>query len=170
MDNSAERFAFLGREFLTWLWFEAERTGGGVDTPTFGRVGVDFGQRLSLETGGNTKEGSTVQADAPSQAEEARTALRTGKKVAKARLLLDAGERQYQVNLDAESLTIAGAKLPTMLGPKDASLLDERLRLIDELEAILDEMYVGFVKLRMDEGQWAPVREAMREWVAGAQA
>lgn len=166
MEAHNDRFSFLGREFLTWLWFEAERNGGGVDTPTFGRVGVDFGQRLTLETGGNIKEGSTVQADAPSEAEEARTALRTGKKVARARLMLDIGERQYQVGLDAETLTFAAAKLPSVLGSKDESAVDERLRLLDELEAIVDELYVGFVRLRMAEPTWAPIRESMRAWVS----
>lgn len=166
MDAQQDRFSFLGREFLTWLWFESERNGGGVQTATFGKVGVDFGQRLTLETGGNVKEGSTVQADAPSEAEEARTALRTGKKVARARLLLDIGERQYQVGVDAETLTFAGAKLPAVLGAKDSSAVEERLHLLDELEAIVDELYTTFVRLRMTEDSWAPIRGGMRSWVA----
>lgn len=164
-DQSKDRFSFLGREFLTWLWFESERTGGRIDTPSWGAVGVEFGQRLTLETAGTIKEGSTVQAEAPSQAEEARTALRVGKKVSKARLHLDLGERQYAFGIDAESLTLSGVKLPTLLAGDDPQKLDERLRLLDELESVLDELYVSFVQLRRDRERWPATAEAIRGWV-----
>lgn len=166
MDTAKDRFSFLGREFLTWLWFEAERNGGKVAAGELGEIGVTFGQRLSLETGGGVREGSTVQSDAPAEAEEARTALRTGKKVARARLFLEVGERQYQVGLDAETLTFGNAKLPVLLGKGEANALDERLALLDELEAVMDALFVGFVRLRKDDAGWAPVRDEMRQWVA----
>ncbi|MSP91971.1 MAG: hypothetical protein EXR79_09270 [Myxococcales bacterium] len=161
-----DRFAFLGREFLTWLWFEAETNKGAVDTPTFGPVRVDFGQRLTLETGGNVREGSTIQAEMPLLVEESRVALRTGKKVARARLVLEVGERTFQFGLDAESLTLAQVKLPTVLSTEDAPRVDERLLLLDELEAMVDEMYARFVRLRSDAKAWGPVRDEMRRWVA----
>lgn len=165
MHDSRERFAFLGREFLTWLWFASETNNGFIEVPDLGNVRVEFGQRLTLESAGNVREGSTVSADAPSQTEEARTALRVGKKVARARLLLDLGERHFEVGLDAETLTFAGAKLPALMAGDDAMKVQERLHLLDELEAIVDTLYVMFIRLRRDEEQWAPVREAMRTWV-----
>jgi hypothetical protein len=161
-----DKYAFLGREFLTWLWFEAERGHGAVKTPTFGDVKVEFGQRLVLESGGNVREGSTVQADAPALAEESRVALRTGKKVSKAKIVLEAGERTFSVGLDAETLTLAPVKLPAVLATGDAPRLDDRLQLLDELEAIVDELYVRFVQVRADAKSWGPVRDAMRDWVA----
>ena len=164
-DNSRDRFSFLGREFLTWLWFETERTGGKIETANFGPVGVEFGQSLKLETGGGIKEGSTVQAEAPSQAEEARTALRVGKKVSRARLHIDLGERQYAFGIDAETLTLSGVKLPTLLAGDDPQKLDERLRLLDELESVVDELYVGFVNLRRDPAAWPEIADAIRSWV-----
>ena len=165
MQDSKERFAFLGREFLTWLWFASEGNGGIVEVPELGPIRVEFGQRLTLESAGNVREGSTVQADAPSQTEEARTALRVGKKVARARLFLDLGERHFEVGLDAETLTFAGVKLPTLMAGDDAMKTEERLRLLDEIENIVDTLYVTFVNLRRDEAAWAPVREAIRAWV-----
>jgi len=164
--HDAQRFSFLGREFLTWLWFEAERNKNAIATETFGNIHVEFGQRLVLESGGNIREGSTVQAESPSQAEEARTALRVGKKVSRARLLLSLGERQFQLGIDAETLTFASVKLPTVLTGEDAQRLEERLRLLDEIEAVVDELYMTFVRLRKDDKTWAPVREALRVWVA----
>ncbi len=161
----ADRFSFLGREFLTWLWFEAERNGGRVDVGDQ-TYGVEFAQKLVLESGGTLREGSTVQAEAPSQAEEARTALRVGKKVARARLVLSLGERQFSFNLDAETMAISNAKLPTELGVRDAAGLDERVALLDQLEAAVDGLYVAFVRMRSHEATWGPVRDAMRGWVS----
>lgn len=165
-----QRFTFLGREFLTWLWFEAERSQGLVKTEQFGAVTVEFGQRLVLESGGNVREGSTVQAEAPSQTEEARTALRTGKKVARARLTLTSGERQYTLGIDAETLVFSSVKLPTILAGEDAQRLEERLRLLDEVEAIVDELYMTFIRIRKDAETWGPVREAIRSWVSSETA
>ena len=166
MPAAPDRFSFLGREFLTWLWFESERNNGAVAAGESGEVRIEFAQKLSLETGGNVREGSTVSAEAPAQAEEARTALRVGKKVARARLVLGVGDREFQLGLDAETLAVSNAKLPTQLGVRDAEGQDERLQLLDELEAVVDNLYLSFVQLRRDEQAWAPVREAMRAWVA----
>lgn len=165
MQDSRDRFAFLGREFLTWLWFASETNNGFIAVPDLGNIRVEFGQRLTLESAGNVREGSTVSADAPSQTEEARTALRVGKKVARARLLLDLGERHFEVGLDAETLTYSGVKLPALMAGDDAMKTEERLRLLDEIEAIVDGLYMTFVNLRRDESQWEPVREALRTWV-----
>lgn len=165
MDNK-ERFSFMGREFLTWLWFESERNNGRIEAINAGPIGVEFAQRLSLESGGNVREGSTVSAEAPAQAQEARTALRVGKKVSRARLVLDVADKQFEVGLDAETLTLTNGKLPTQLGIRDEAGLDERLALLDQLEAVVDDLYLTFVRLRMVEATWAPVREAMRAWVA----
>lgn len=160
-----ERFSFLGREFLTWLWFESERGNGQIALPD-GTVGIEFAQRLALESGGNLREGSTVQAEAPAQAQEARTALRVGKKVAKARLIIELGGKQFATGIDAETLVLSNAKLPTELGVADAQGLDERMALLDQLEAAVDGLYLHFVGLRRNEATWAPIREQMRQWVA----
>lgn len=171
VQPSRDRFAFLGREFLTWLWYEAERGGGTVQLESLGPVRVDFGQRLVLESGGNVREDSTVKAEAPSLAEEARTALRVGKKVSRARLLLDVGERHFELGIDAESLTLSGVKLPTLLASEDAQRLEERLHLVEEVENLIDELYMAFIRLRKDAQTWAPVREALRAWVlSGSEA
>ncbi|MFZ4578652.1 MAG: hypothetical protein ACOYOB_09700 [Myxococcota bacterium] len=164
-ETSRERYAFLGREFLTWLWYESAHNNSRVQTDTFGAVQVEFGQRLTLETGGNVREGSTVSADAPTETEEARTALRTGKKVSRARLILEVADKHYELGIDAETLTLSQLKLPVVSGGEDLWRIEERLKLLDEVEAIIDELYVAFVRLRRDEEAWGRVREAMREWV-----
>ncbi len=164
-NDNADRTSWLGREFLTWLWFESERNSTHIELENIGAVAVDFGQSLVLEAPGLGADGNTVKSDAPTQAEEARTALRTGKKVAKTRILVDHGEQHYEVSFSAETFTFGAAKLPTVLTSVDDERLDERLALFDRLEAILDGLYVKFVRLRMDDEAWAEVRAAMYRWV-----
>ena len=40
--------AFLGREFLTWLWFKSEQTGGSIDVPGGKIIEVVFNYRTTL--------------------------------------------------------------------------------------------------------------------------
>lgn len=175
-DKGSDRYGFLGREFLTWLWYATDANNGVVEVPDLGPIRVEFGQRLTLESVGNVREGSTVNADAPSQTEEARTALRVGKKVSRARLQIDVLggteglERHFEVALDAETLTFSGVKLPSLMATDEAMRLEERLRLMDELENLVDTLYTQFVTTRKEEATWAPVRESIRTWVQQAGA
>ena len=168
MSSSArpENMAFLAREFLTWLWYEAARGSGIVHLDGVGPVRVDFARQLRLESPGEGGEATAVNADLPTLADEARVALQTGKKVASTTLLLDVGERHFQVAINAEAFTFSGVKLPTVLGTGDGEQLDERLALLDQLEGIVDGLYVSYARLRLDPAQWPQVRGDMHRWVA----
>lgn len=161
----SDRYTFLGREFLTWLWFAAERDNGRVAVEGQNTIGVQFSKRLALASGGNVDESSVVKAEAPLDADEARTALRSGKKVEQAFLVLAVGEREYALTLNAATYTFGNAKLPTTLGSGDSELARERLFLLNELESIVDGLYLTFMQLRRDPEAWATVREEMRAWV-----
>lgn len=169
MSDLHERFAALGREFLTWLWFESERNGGQVLLDGVGPIGIELTRRLALETGGAAGENSTVSADAPTEVEEARVALRTGKKVSSTRLLVEVGERQFELSIHGESFVFSGVKLPTLLTDVGDERLAERLQLIEELEAIVDGLYVQFARTRLDADNWPKTRAAMARWVLASE-
>ena len=166
VDARPENLAFLAREFLTWLWYEAARGGGAVLLPGKGPVRVDFARSLRLESPGAGGEATAVNADLPTLADEARVALQTGKKVASTTLLLDVGERHFEVAIHAETFTFRGVKLPTVLAPGEGEQLDERLALLDELEAVVDGLYAAYARQRLDKATWPQVRAAMQRWVA----
>ncbi len=48
LDILRER-AFLGREFLTWLWFKSDQTGGQIETSDGKAVEVLFLDRMTLD-------------------------------------------------------------------------------------------------------------------------
>lgn len=164
MSDVQGRFAMLGREFLTWLWFASERGHGRMVLPEVGELTVALTRRLVLDAPGVAPDGNTIAADAPGEAEEARTSLRLGKQVASTRLLLDLGERHYELSIVAETFVCSGVKLPTVLQTGEAERLAERMQLLEELERLLDGLYVTFARTRLDADAWAAEREAMHRW------
>lgn len=163
-----DRYTYLGREFLTWLWFATERDNGRVEVEGQGAVGVEFCDRLTLGSDGEDAETSVVKAMAPLETEEARTSLRSGKKVDQAFLKLMVGEREYQLTLLAANYTFCNVKLPSTLGSDDSQVARERLFLLNELESIVDGLYLTFMLLRRDPEAWATVRDEMGAWVRQA--
>ena len=70
--------AFLGREFLTWLWFRCEADGGtfkiGDD-----EVGVIFNDYVSLVSDGDEREENILKKGSAHRSAEARMALLVGR-------------------------------------------------------------------------------------------
>ena len=130
--------SFIGREFLTWLWFVTEKGGPTIQIDGVGAVVVTFTKRLQLSSLGAMREDSTVVSEAPSLADEARTALKTGKKVAKASLMLDLDERHFELTVDATTFAFTGVKLPTVLKDDEAIRLADRLAALDEMEDVAE--------------------------------
>ena len=155
----------IGREFLTWLWWTTEKSGPAVHVDGVGPVAITFTKRLQLSSLGALREDSTVVSEAPSLADEARIALKTGKKVAKASLMLDLEERHFEVTVDAASFAFTGVKLPTVTKEDEADRLADRIAALDELEAIIDSLYLRFGQLRRDEKGWHETRVAMHTWI-----
>jgi hypothetical protein len=157
--------SFIGREFLTWLWFVTEKGGPTIQIDGVGAVVVTFTKRLQLSSLGAMREDSTVVSEAPSLADEARTALKTGKKVAKASLMLDLDERHFELTVDATTFAFTGVKLPTMTKDDEAIRLADRLAALDEMEAIIDGLYLRFGQLRKDDKGWYETRVQLHEWI-----
>jgi hypothetical protein len=156
---------FLGSEFLTWLWFATEQSDDRIEVPDQGWVTVTFKDRLSLASASNEKENSVVKSEVPLAAEEARTALRIGKQVNQARLQITMGERSYELMVLASAYAFANVKLPSTLGTDVREMARERLFLLNEMESIVDGLYLTFMRLRRDPEAWATVSAEMRKWV-----
>ena len=112
LGEGSESHGFLGEEFLTWLWFRWE-TDGGEFTLSGGRViGVALDDFLSFAALTEDETEQTLRRGLPTRTAEARTALRQGHRLRKARLLIAEGERQWTATLDGPSLSLSGVKLP----------------------------------------------------------
>ena len=158
---------FLGREFLTWLWFKAEGN-EGIFKLGERYIEVYFDDKLTLEALGDIKETNVIKSEAPTETEEARASLQSGKHVAEARLRVVAEQKQWAVTIKADNLAMGSLKIPGILSKEDDDKVYERLYLIEEAEDIIDELFASYLTLRLDADQWSLEVNAMRQWVANA--
>ena len=157
---------FLGREFLTWLWFRCEMDGGTFE---LGReqeeVGVVFNDYVSLISDGDDREESIVKKGSPHRSAEARTALLVGKIVATAKLEVARGERSWTVTISGETLDLRSVKYPSPQADDPEEKAIERLDAMRELSEIVDGLYGLFLRVRTAPEWDAKEVPAMAKWI-----
>ena len=165
----AESHGFLGEEFLTWIWFRWE-TSGGEFTLAGGRVvGVALDDFLAFAAPSDDETEQTLRHGLPTRTAEARTALRSGRRLHKARLLIAEGSRMWSATLDAPTLSLTGVRLP-----EDAEEVEtEQDRTADRaanwlaLHEIVQALYGVFLKERVRPDYRKTVAEQQAQWMAG---
>ncbi len=169
-ENSQDP-AFLGREFLTWLWFKSEERGGAVLIPGTGDVEVLFVRRLILEAGeGEYSESVTCQG-LHADLKEGKAAIREGKKIKEARVALGVGTDQWELTLKADRFQFQSVKLPTGMAmseeedeEKEGRIL-ERIYLTERVLNTVDQLFAAFLAKRLS-GQWSDEEiPRMKKWV-----
>jgi len=161
---------FLGREFLTWLWYRSSNQDGVFQTSTGEAIELWFDATLTLEAQGEVKEQNVIKAEHPTETPEAHAAILTGKVVAAARLRVVSGQKQWTFGIKGETLALSSIKIPALLSREDDDQLYERFMLVEEIEDIVNGLYQQFIELRMDDDQWRPEIQAIRTWVHRAAA
>ena len=159
-----EQRRFLGGEFLTWLWFSCDTDGGDFELPEMGNVGVSFDDQLVLESFLAESEQSRLSGASPIHSPEAKTALKAGKRISKAKLRILKDDREWVFVVSAPDFTFSSVKVPAVLKEEDERLL-ERVSLVDELSEIWIGLYRKFLGLRLSD-QWKNLEEAFGAWSA----
>ena len=132
------RVAFLGPEFLSWLWYRTENQG-----PEFSVEGVEgaleiwFDDRLIVGSTLVNAQENHFQGGHPTTSLEARSALRLGKLATEARLRIVHGSREWSFILKGADLSLNGVKIPSVLSKDDEERLYERLYLLEELDRMV---------------------------------
>jgi hypothetical protein len=157
---------YLGREFLTWLWYRSALQ-NGIFELSDGPLEVWFDAKLTLEAQGDIKESNVIKAENPTETSEAHAALLSGKLVTDARLRLVSGQKQWTLAIKGDTLGISGLKVPALLSREEDDQLYERFMLIEEAEDTVHALFRLFIELRMDDEAWRPEVQAIRAWVHG---
>ena len=163
-----ESAAFLGGEFLLWLWHQCETAGGKFELPELGEVGVAFDALLELggaEGGGKV----TLRGDAPTRAAEAGSALLAGRMPQKARLAIAREQRTFEVTLSAAAFNLESVKVSA----EAEEITDDDLRAGDEQRAgwlfelgeIVDALFAAFLELRVTPDFDGEIVPALRDWI-----
>lgn len=168
-SDCEDPFGFLGQEFLTWLWFMCETDGGGWDLPD-GQgdraVSVMIDDMLSFSSAFD-ETAQTMRYGLPTKVPESRAALRTGHNVAKAKVLIASGSRQWTVTIDGETMLLGSVKLPEDAedceGAQDRT--QDRAANWFALRAIVDGLFAEFMTHRASPEWLEREAVAMREWM-----
>lgn len=164
-DDDIQDFAFLGREFLTWLLWSADR-GEASFADDEGDFAVAFGNRARLQGVGSDVTDAVLKGRAPAHGVEVRAGLGAGRTLREAELRLVRGEREFAFTLIAETLDLKSVKLPARLKDEGDDRLSDRMALLDELEKCIQVMYLAFIKERTRPVWSRSVVPALRTWVA----
>ncbi len=165
-----ERARFLGREFLVWLWYESERLDGVLPLSTGEACELWLEAQLTLVGGESEKSESRLKSETPSASPEAKEALRQGKLPTKAKVRIARGPQTWTFALSADTLSISGVKIPAVITEDGDERFFERMDLVENLEALLADLFGTFLELRVSERFASEVLPGMREWLHGADA
>ncbi|MBL8754235.1 MAG: hypothetical protein JNK15_13115 [Planctomycetes bacterium] len=168
-DTGADTHGFLGEEFLTWLWFRWETEGGDFTLPGGRLVGVALDDFLLFAAKSEDETEQTLRRGLPTRTAEARTALRQGHRLRKARLLVAEGSRQWSATLDATTLTLGGVKLPEDAEEceSDVDRTADRSANWLALHEIVQGLYGQFLRERLRADYKKSGAEKQARWMAG---
>jgi len=162
--EDVQDFAYLGREFMTWLVWRADAGEG-----TFGARGEEF----TIAFGGRARLGAPVghatdlvlKGRSPAHGAEARAAIGSGHTLREAELRITRGEREWRFTLVAETLDLRGVKLPALLTEEDDDKFLERISLIEELDDMVRAAFSSFMKERLRPAWKRDSVPALRTWL-----
>jgi recombination associated protein RdgC len=174
MLERMSRTEFLGREFLTWLWFRSETQGGMFELDAAESVEVWIDDRVTLQSDADQAVETITCSGENSDLREARFALAENKKVTQARFRMAMGEDEWSFTLESSRLNVKSLKPPRVVQDvrdDPDGLFFERVRLMERAVSVLDALFLSFVSLRVSEAWSAREVPGMARWIReGTQA
>jgi len=164
--------AFLGREFLTWLWFKSDQSGGRIDMPGGKVVEVMLRDRMTLDLAdADTPQTVTIRGD-QSELREGLAALKEGKKIEEARLSVRMADNEFTMTLKGTWFSFGGFTTPPVLPPEEddsgegpEGRLLEKIALVEEGLEIVDALFEQFLRLRVSESWETDEVPLIRRWI-----
>lgn len=163
--------AFFGREFLTWLWFRSDISGGIVEIPGKRTIELHFLDKMVLDLSGSDSPQTVTITGGQSELREGMAALKEGKKIEEARISIKDAHEDFTVVIKASWLSFAGFRAPSMQSsdstdsPEAEALFLEKMYLLEHFVDIIDELFAFFVELRISENWGTRELPAIKEWI-----
>ncbi|MCP4593194.1 MAG: hypothetical protein GY842_20855 [bacterium] len=161
---------FLGKEFLTWLWYKIDSDRSALQLNTGDELAVMISRTMKLECDFAVNGTDVITADGPASLPEAKAALSTGKQVTRMGLILGCRTGEYSLVLDGRRMAIS-----TMIPPTDDEERDpqarreQRFEQIADAAELLDVLFELFLR-RRTSGEWSQELGRMRSWAANGNA
>ena len=160
----------LGQDFLTWLWHVTEARAGVFKDRDGREFHLRMEERVSVQGGDGEGLESAVVKSPSGELTEARSGLRSGKKVSRAQIRFERDPEAWQVTLKDNDFSLSGLKTPKVEtrdredDDPDARVL-EKLFLVEQCLELLDGVYREFLAVRLGPAKWAEETRSLREWI-----
>lgn len=170
--------AFLGREFLSWLWYQAENSSQGMivetDSASY-QVEIWIDDKIVLESTSGTSHSHTIKGGDPAQSSEAAASLLNGKTPRELKLGLNIGSwGDFSFVLKAEDIQPRSIQLPEESEQAEEnnshSVIHSRIDALQVLCSVLDGLFSSFMDERTDETRHNSFKTNMKEWIRGRPA
>jgi hypothetical protein len=168
--DQARDTEFLGREFLTWLWFKTETEGGlfNLHDGLTGEFLVDG--TLTLTSDSDDRRETVVCTGENPRLREARFALSEYKKVTQARFRLVIGDDTWVFTLDSMWMNFKSLKGPKLLrdpGEDPDGMFYEKMGVVEQPVAAVEAVYRRFLEIRTS-AEWEEAEmPAIVHWIHG---
>jgi hypothetical protein len=155
-----------GQDFLTWLWFASEARGGIFKSKDHGNFAVALEGPLGFQRSGAGAHEITLRKGLPTVSAEAKTALLSGKKLRRARLMLGCEDEAWAWTFDADTFVFRSLKLPEpkeMLDP--SSRFQDRMIKLGMCREFVFDLFERFLNDRCDAKKWSATKKEIHQWV-----
>ncbi|MBW1986327.1 MAG: hypothetical protein JRI50_03710 [Deltaproteobacteria bacterium] len=163
-------YRFLGREFLTWLWFKSEDDPDGtIQLPGQKPLSLEVGEKMRLEVGEGEYFQSLAVQGSHSNHQEARLGLRQGKTLEELHLKVTREDQEWPLTLKATTFEVKGLKNNTshsLADEDDEAHFFDQMAQVEEITDILDGLFAEFLRLRLSPEWEATELPRLKAWMA----
>ncbi len=155
---------FLGREFLTWLWFKSESQNHKIKLKDLGEFQLFIDNKIVLSSASGSVRENSLKGGSPAYAQEATAALSAGKMLQEAKFILQNHELHWSFSISAEDLSLKSIRLPNVTKDTSKEHFAQRIAYGRMLNDIIDELYKEYMDLRLTD-RFKQEAELIQEWL-----
>jgi hypothetical protein len=161
------RRAFLGSEFLVWLWRLLDTGDGALPAPRGANCDGTIEGLVQLDCPAGRTGRTTVRCDAPPSAPECRAALRLGKMPTRVTIRLSSAEGERTCSVNGPAWTISGLCLAPTESSHATEILEERFDGLRAVWRLWDHLFGVFLRARLGPS-WEAEAAGVAHWARGA--
>ncbi len=158
---------YLGREFLSWVWFNVETNEGVIALADGTDAMMSVVNQANLKCDFDLTGAISVRGDAPARMKESKAALISGKQPTRLGLLLASRAGEWSLSLDGPTLGVFGLQIPAGddADADKSQILESRCESVADLCASLDQVFQTFMRKRLSS-EWQEVHTRIAMWIA----
>lgn len=162
--NKDEKDFVPGRDFLTWLWYFSEEEKGEIEVKNHGKLSVMIDGPLTFTADGEGALETAVKKGNPLKSAEAKAALKVGKKLKKAKIVMARDDQAWTAGFDADNFTFSGVTLPEGEEMEYSSRFAERIDSLQTFKNVFTELFSLFLK-ETAATEWKKKTEMIKTWI-----